>query len=136
MLFGSAEGIEEGKQLESVCNGKALNLIGQTNLPQLFAFLQRMAIVLTNDSGPMHIAAALKIPVVAIFGPTNPKRTGPFLWANQKIFHATDRVPCAPCYKRYCPTQMECMSAISPQEVVDYLLKSLEHSYEIKKNEP
>lgn len=133
VLFGSADGAEEAEQLQSACAGKAINLIGKTNLSQLFAFLHRMNVVLTNDSGPMHMAATLKVPVVAIFGPTNPIRTGPFLWAPQKIFHATDQVACAPCYRRVCPTQLECMAAVSPQAVSDYLLHTLDSFYETKK---
>lgn len=125
VLFGSKEGASEGEELVRASQGKAINLIGQTSIAQLFACLQRMQVVVTNDSGPMHMAAALKVPVVAIFGPTNPIRTGPFLWAPQKIFHATKQISCAPCYQRHCPTQKECMQAIPAEEVADAVLQYL-----------
>ena len=77
----------------------ALNLAGKTNLPQLVALLERSSLVIANDSGPMHIAAALGKPLVTIFGPTNPIRTGPY--ARPESVVRVD-IPCSPCYSRHC----------------------------------
>ncbi len=77
----------------------ALNLAGKTNLPQLVALLERSSLVIANDSGPMHIAAALNKPLVTIFGPTNPIRTGPY---NRPDSVVRVDIPCSPCYSRKC----------------------------------
>jgi ADP-heptose:LPS heptosyltransferase len=77
-----------------------VDLIGQTTLPMMAAILARTQALLCNDSGPMHLAAAVGRPAVALFGPTDPARTGP--WGTQHQVIAT-RVTCAPCLKRQCP---------------------------------
>jgi lipopolysaccharide heptosyltransferase I len=77
----------------------AINLAGKTNLPQLVALLERASLVIANDSGPMHIAAALNRPLVTLFGPTNPIRTGPY-GRPDSVVHVD--IPCSPCYSRHC----------------------------------
>lgn len=124
VFFGSPGGEAEGSLLEKASQGKGINLIGKTSITQLIAGLREMHVVLTNDSGPMHLAAALQIPLVAIFGPTNPKRTGPFPWSPHHLFQASD-LPCLPCYKRSCPIHIECMKRVSAEEVASSLLKIL-----------
>ena len=93
-----------------------LNLCGQTTLMQLVASMQRASLVITNDSGPMHIAAALNRPLVAIFGPTNPVRTGPFGHPNCVI---RANIHCSPCYSRKCPHQ-RCLQELP----IDRILQS------------
>jgi lipopolysaccharide heptosyltransferase I len=83
------------------CAG-ALNLAGKTTLRQLVALLERAAVVVANDSGPMHIAAALGRPLVAPFGPTSPVRTGPYRRMDSVI--RLD-IPCSPCFSRTCSHQ-------------------------------
>jgi lipopolysaccharide heptosyltransferase I len=80
----------------------ALNLAGKTTLRQLTALLERAALVVANDSGPMHIAAALGRPLVAPFGPTSPVRTGPYRRPDSVI--RLD-IPCSPCFSRTCSHQ-------------------------------
>lgn len=80
----------------------AVNLEGQTSLRQLVALLESAAVVIANDSGPMHIAAALGRPLVTLFGPTNPVRTGPY--QRQDTVVRLDIV-CSPCYSRRCSHQ-------------------------------
>ena len=80
----------------------ATNLVGRTNLRQLVALLERAALVVANDSGPMHVAAALGRPLVTPFGPTNPIRTGPYRRMETVI--RLD-IPCSPCYSRRCSHQ-------------------------------
>jgi heptosyltransferase I len=75
------------------------NVTGKTKLRQLVALLERASLVIANDSGPMHIAAALGRPLVCVYGPTNPVRTGPF-GRNDSVVRVT--MPCAPCYSRTC----------------------------------
>jgi ADP-heptose:LPS heptosyltransferase len=74
-------------------------------------------LMLSNDTGPMHVAAALGKPVVALFGPTEPRRTGPYGQLSGVIQIS---LPCLPCLKDYCvyPKPMECLRAISPDRVV------------------
>ncbi len=95
--------------------GGAVNLAGQTNLRQLVALLERASIVVANDSGPMHIAAALGRPLVTMFGPTNPIRTGPFERSDSVI--RLD-IACSPCYRRHCVHQ-SCLTWVSPEAVMD-----------------
>ncbi len=91
------------------------NLAGRTTLIELAAFYQRMACVLTTDTGPMHIAAAVNTPVVALFGPTAPWRTGPYGQAHRIIRTQMD---CSPCFRRHCRDWC-CMHHIQPDSVVD-----------------
>jgi heptosyltransferase-1 len=80
----------------------AVNLAGKTSLRQLCALIERAAVVISNDSGPMHIAAALGRPLVAMFGPTNPTRTGPYARGDAVL---RLEIPCSPCYRRRCSHQ-------------------------------
>ncbi len=80
----------------------ATNLAGQTSLPQLVELLRRASLVIANDSGPMHIAAALKRPLVTVYGPTNPVRTGPY---RREASVLRLDLPCSPCYSRKCSHQ-------------------------------
>lgn len=94
---------------------------GRWNLNEL-AFLQTQAdVVVTPDSGPMHLAAALNTPVVALFGPTDPDRTGPHGSGHRVIVKS---VHCRPCFKRTCATK-ECLMTITPQEVSEAVRASL-----------
>ena len=72
-------------------------------------------LLITNDSGPMHLANAVGTPIVAIFGPTNPKRTGPY----QGNYIVVQReLPCAPCYLRKCPAGQECLQELGVDQVM------------------
>jgi len=77
----------------------AINLVGRTTLPQLVALLDRAALVIANDSGPMHVAAALGRPLVCVYGPTSPVRTGPY---NRPESVVRLGLACSPCYARHC----------------------------------
>lgn len=91
------------------------NLAGTTSLRQLAALLARARRVVCNDSGPMHIAAAVGAPLVAIFGPTNPARTGPYTSNAQIIQQSLD---CVPCYRRDCPlSHHACLQTLSAADV-------------------
>ncbi|MBW1992352.1 MAG: glycosyltransferase family 9 protein, partial [Deltaproteobacteria bacterium] len=90
-----------------------VNLAGGTTVGQLAVLLQGAALAITTDTGPMHLAAALGTPVVALFGPTAPWRTGPFGKG-----HAPLRLdlPCSPCFRRTCP-EPRCLTDLPPEAV-------------------
>ncbi|HFQ81630.1 MAG TPA: lipopolysaccharide heptosyltransferase I [Desulfobacterales bacterium] len=92
---------------------RALNLAGKTNLRQLAAVFAKAAVVISTDTGPMHIAAAAGVPIVALFGPTAPWRTGPHGGQHTIIRTAP---PCSPCFKKECPTG-SCMKDIKAETV-------------------
>ena len=93
----------------------AAHLAGETTLTVLAAVYERAACVVSTDTGPMHLAAAVGAPLVALFGPTAPWRTGPF-GSGHRVLRAG--VDCSPCFKRQCPT-IHCMAQISVEQVLD-----------------
>ena len=101
------------------------NLAGQTSLRELMALLKSCRVLLTNDTGPMHVAAALGVPVVVPFGSTSPELTGPISSGamHHQIFKAD--VPCAPCFLRECPIDFRCMKAVRTDEVAEAVLSML-----------
>jgi heptosyltransferase I len=103
-------------EIASAAPNPCLDLAGRTALPEMVEWIRLSTAVVTNDTGPMHVAAALKKPLVAIFGPTEPRRTGPY----GQLEHALQLpLPCAPCLKARCthsPT-LECLRGISPAVV-------------------
>jgi heptosyltransferase II len=100
-----------------------LNLAGKTSLRELAAALKLCALVLTNDSGPMHLAAAVGAPVAAIFGSTSPELTGPLFSARAQV--ARCHAPCSPCFRRECPIDLRCLRGIETEQVVAAALRSL-----------
>ncbi len=96
-------------------SGRALSLAGETDLSELIDLMRGARVVITNDSGPMHIAAALQIPVIAVFGPTSPVLTGPY-GKGHVVLQAKE--PCIPCFRKTC-AHMKCMNAIAPEEVIE-----------------
>ncbi|MEO7714990.1 MAG: glycosyltransferase family 9 protein [Capsulimonas sp.] len=100
--------------LGQVRSAKPVNLISRTTIPQLAALLRRSRVLLSADSGPMHLATAVGAPVVALFGSTDPKITGPYDEASQSIYKA---LHCAPCGNHpTCEGRFDCMRAITPDE--------------------
>jgi heptosyltransferase-2 len=91
------------------------DLVGQTSLRQALGVLSRLNLLITNDSGLMHAAAALSVPLVALFGSTDPGATGPFTSRATVIRHLQ---PCSPCFQRTCDVGYACLTAISVDEVV------------------
>ena len=122
VFTGSKEDSEGVTEIQNMMKYNAINLCGKTSLKSLAALYERSQILITTDTGPMHIAASVGKPVVAIFGPTAPWRTGPF--GNQ---HAVVRVdlPCSPCFKRQC-NHHECMKLITVEMVLDAIKKKLD----------
>jgi lipopolysaccharide heptosyltransferase II len=96
---------------------RAINIAGAPAVGLLPALLNQAAILITNDSGPMHIAAAVATPVLALFGPTSQVRTGPYGTGHCVL---TSEVPCRPCFSRSCRNQvhLECLTNIMPEQAV------------------
>ncbi len=104
---------------------RCLNLCGQTSLPEMVEWLRLCQLMVTNDTGPMHVAAALGKPLVALFGPTEPRRTGPYRQLNSVL---RIDLPCSPCLKSYCHYEKpnECLNAISPATVFEFARKKFQ----------
>lgn len=115
ILFG-------GKDDRNICNDvlngmQGVNLAGEIDLRKSIALLSRCNLFITNDSGPMHIAASLGVPTVAIFGSTDPKLTGP-LGDNARVVQK--EIECSPCFERQCSKgHYNCMKMITAQDVYD-----------------
>jgi len=102
-----------------------IDLCGKTDLKELIALLAGAKAVVSNDSGPLHIAAALNRPAVAVFGPTDPLNVGPYGWqTNKKLTVIKTPVPCGPCRNKNCD-DLICMEKISSNEVMKALKKYL-----------
>ncbi len=102
------------EDIRSLVKARSLNLAGQTTLKELAALYEQATCLVSTDTGPMHLGAAVGIPVVALFGPTAPWRTGPFGDGHRVIRAA---VECAPCFKRKCDT-LQCMRKITVDQVI------------------
>jgi heptosyltransferase-2 len=98
--------------------GAIVNVAGQTSLRDLCALLKGCALLLTNDTGPMHVAAALGTPVVVPFGSTSPELTGPVAGNCEQHEIVVGEAPCAPCFRRQCPVDFRCMDGIPVEAVV------------------
>jgi len=105
-------------------SSQLLNLSGKTSLRELMALLKCCRVLLTNDTGPMHVAAALGTPVVVPFGSTSPELTGPGLPGDSRHRLLKSDVPCSPCFLRECPIDFRCMNGISVERVVEAVLQT------------
>ncbi len=121
LLLGGKSNAAEGERLLALLDGKAKNLAGKTTLPQLVALLKNSNALLTVDSGPMHIAAAVGTPCVALFGATTPGLTGPFGEIHSVVASAC---PKAPCMQKRCPLGKDCAEGTSPLEVAKLCIKN------------
>src|SRR5436309_1387038 len=122
ILFGTKKDTAIGEQIAAAIGDRCVNRIGQTTLDQLIDELRECRLLLTNDTGTMHLAALLSVPVVAIFGSTEPRLTGPLGNGHVVLRH---HVECSPCFLRKCPIDFRCMKEVSTQEVVDAVLSIL-----------
>jgi heptosyltransferase-2 len=95
---------------------RVINLAGQSAIGDLPALLARCGVFIGNDSGAMHVAAAVGLPVVAVFGPTDPGGTAPL---TPQLAIVRERVACSPCFLRHCPIDHRCMTGISVDAVFD-----------------
>ena len=114
-LVGSTKDVAVGDEICAAAEGTALNLCGRSSLEQAIDLLASASCVVSNDSGLMHVAAALGRPLVALYGSSSPAYTPP-LSPRAKI--VSRNLPCSPCFKRECPLgHFDCMNGITPQQV-------------------
>ena len=108
-----------GKTIADASPSCCLDLTGQTSLLEMIEWLRLGELVITNDTGPMHIAAALRKPVVALFGPTDPNGTGPY--GQRRYVLQNTNLPCVPCMKSTCSYHepLACLRALAPAMVCD-----------------
>ncbi len=128
ILFGSQADVSIASRIESAMPSPPSaiwNLAGKTGLRELMALLKLCRVLLTNDSGPMHVAAALGTPVVVPFGSTSPELTGPGLPGDPRHRLLKSDAPCAPCFLRECPIDFRCLNGISVERVVKAVLETL-----------
>jgi lipopolysaccharide heptosyltransferase II len=122
ILLGTKNDAAMGEQIAAAIGDHCVNRIGQTTLDQLIDELRQCRLLLTNDTGTMHLAALLDVPVVAVFGSTEPRLTGP-LGNGHTILRR--HVECSPCFLRECPIDFRCMKAITTDEVAGAVLSML-----------
>jgi len=125
LIGGPKDAALAGEAARQIGDGAAISLAGQTTLGGLCRLLARCRLLLTNDSGPMHLAAAVGTPTVAIFGSTEPALTGPGVTPGSR--HVILRHPpaCSPCFLRECPIDFRCMTAVSVEEAVEAVRRTL-----------
>jgi heptosyltransferase II len=122
ILFGTPGEAGVSAAIQAGLDQSALDLTGATQIAELPALLSRCTAFLGNDSGAMHVAAAVGLPVVAVFGPTDPEGTAPL---TPRCTIVQERPYCSPCFLRRCPTDHRCMTAIAPQRVSEGIVKAL-----------
>lgn len=119
LIFGDASTQSTAQKIAQGLESCVVDLTGQTDLRLLMLLMKKCRAILTNDSGPMHMADSLKVPCVALFGSTDPIVTGPFY--GQQVLYK--KAACSPCFLRTCPIDFRCMEAISVEEVLNTIQK-------------
>jgi lipopolysaccharide heptosyltransferase II len=123
-ILGGPEDQSLGAAIAGAAPGFCLDLTGRLGLPEMVEWIRMSALMVTNDTGPMHVAAALGKPVVALFGPTEPRRTGPY----GQLEHVLQlQLPCSPCLKSRCAYSQpfECLRALTPATVSEAVRQRL-----------
>jgi heptosyltransferase-2 len=114
-----------GKAIAAQLGGRSVVLSGETTIREVMTVVKRCRLLITNDTGPMHIAAACGVPVVAVFGPTDWRTTAPY---GQERSIVREAVDCAPCLLRECPIDHRCMTRISVDRVYEAAVEQIERS--------
>jgi heptosyltransferase-2 len=126
LLVGARDELQVSQEVSRLMRHKPVMLTGETDLAQLCAILSLSDLLVTNDTGPAHIAAALERPTLVIFGPTDPRTTRPFSKSAELVRHPPD---CAPCMLRDCPIDHRCMTMISPEEVYERAARMMNRTH-------
>ncbi len=126
VIFGGPNEVKMANEIEENLKNwhveNYVNLAGKTNIEELCSNIGGCSLFITNDSGPMHVAAAYQVPTVAIFGPTKYKETSQ--WKNEKSKIVRHEMDCSPCMKRECPLgHHECMTTITASEVIEAVIE-------------
>lgn len=124
-VLGGQADRELGERIAGEAPARCLDLTGRTTLPEMVEWARLCELMITNDTGPMHVAAALNKPIIALFGPTEPRRTGPYGQVDQVLQHD---LPCVPCMKDSCNYRQpfECLRGITPDRVAARVVQLLE----------
>jgi heptosyltransferase-2 len=122
LVFGTEADRKAAAIIQRYAPAGCVDLTGKTTLVEAMALIARCNAFMTNDSGLMHVAAALQTPLVAIFGSTNPVTTGPFSLSSRVV---RQEIPCSPCMQTHCKTDFRCMQEIPSDEVFDALTEML-----------
>jgi len=123
ILFGASSELEICRQIADRMRHRPVVLAGQTSMGELPALFSRCSLFVGNDSGAMHVAAAVGLPVVAIFGSTDPHGTAPVTYQKRLVQH---KVACSPCFLRECPIDHRCMERVPVEDVREAATKWLE----------
>lgn len=119
VFFGDSSTASLVKEISQGLPERVIDLAGVTSLRELACIIKDCTVLVTNDSGPMHIGAALNVPLVALFGSTDEELTGPY-GQMENVIHK--KVKCSPCFKRTCPIDFPCMKGIAVEEVVEKVM--------------
>ena len=128
VLVGSGAAAPVARQIAgAAASARPIDLVNRTTLKEMVALVSEARAMVTNDSGPMHVAAAIGTPVVALFGPTSAERTGPYGHGHRVL---SGEAPCRPCFRREClyssgPEALACLTRITAEEVARHLLEIL-----------
>ncbi|MDD3375402.1 MAG: glycosyltransferase family 9 protein [Candidatus Omnitrophica bacterium] len=117
IITGAEKDISLMQKLSRMTKAKPVDCVGKTNILQLAALIKSCCVYIAPDSAPLHIAAAVRTPFIALFGPTDPVRHMPPAKVFRTLFQ---RIDCAPCYQGQCPIQTHaCMKKITPEQVLE-----------------
>jgi heptosyltransferase-2 len=120
IFFGTPGEKEIETRIRSHMKLRALSLIGQTSMSELAALFASCSLFIGNDSGAMHVAAAVGLPVIGIFGSTDPEGTAP---VTEQFTLIREAVSCSPCFLRRCPVDHRCMTRISVDSVFNAAMR-------------
>jgi heptosyltransferase I len=131
VILGSDEDRPLGQIIRAGGQEACLDLTGRTTLPEMVEWLRLSRVLISNDTGPLHVAAALGRPVIALFGPTEPRRTVPYGQLHQ-VLQRTE-LPCVPCMKDWCAYErpFDCLRGISPETVAERVRRILDQTESI-----
>ena len=126
VLIGGGEDKRLCRQIAADCRSTPIDLSGATSLPQFAAIIELASAVLCHDSAAMHLAVALKRPLICVTGPTHPRRTGPYRRLEDVVSLSLDGSPCYYRLLRQCPYNHRCMAELAAEPVMSALSQALE----------
>jgi heptosyltransferase I len=122
-LLGGPDDIDVCEEIEKTAKGRVINMAGKYSIVETGGLLKEMDLLVANDSGPVHMAVAVGTPVLAVFGPTDPARTGPYGPKHRVINTSLD---CRPCFSKTCRREgVPCLSGITPEKVGEVAIEML-----------
>ncbi len=134
ILSGGRAEMAVGQDIMTKIGLPVINAIGRTTLLEMAALMERATLVIAGDTGPLHMAAALKIPTIGLFGPTNPEFYAP---KNREHSSLVSNLPCAYCHKKQCPKAKEalCMFRITPEIVISKVYERVTLALDLQDND-